>query len=388
MQHEFDNTFESLLRRAAKRETSGVLPESNVHLDADSISAFAENALPDTTRALFAAHLADCSDCRQILINFATIQEAEESDIIETKTAVPAQPTWSERFARWFALPNLGYAAAVLTVLFVGVFAFVALQSRQQKPVEIAEQIDTDTDEAKAEKKRRAERTQPAQPEPTAESTPEVLTDAASNADASNANLAENTNLNADQSPNNGLPPSYRATQAQTNGGEPNPNPRQREPQPLRDSNRAANTSNGAPAANANTIAATPAATASPGSPKPGTLAQAAPNPTNKTEAKERARDEESSQIAGTKPLETQNKTASPAATLVNPVSERTIGSKGFQNLGGVWRDKSYNGQTTVNVSRGSDEYKKLDGGLRSIADNFKGTTVIVVWQGKAYRIS
>jgi hypothetical protein len=44
-------------------------------------------------------------------------------------------------------------------------------------------------------------------------------------------------------------------------------------------------------------------------------------------------------------------------------------------------------GQKTTNVSRGSDEYKKLDAGLRSIADSFSGETVIIVWQGKAYRI-
>ena len=145
MQHEFDNTFEALLRRAATRNSREVLTENAAHLDADSLSAFAENVLPDITRAHFAAHLADCSDCRQILVNFATIQEAEESEIVETKAATPAQPTWNERFARWFALPNLGYAVAVLTVLFVGVFAFVALQSRQQKPAEIAAQIESET---------------------------------------------------------------------------------------------------------------------------------------------------------------------------------------------------------------------------------------------------
>lgn len=381
MQHEFDNTFESLLRRVASRNGDEVLPENAAHLDADSLSAFAENALPDMTRSRFTAHLADCSDCRQILVNFASIQEAEESEIVETKVASAAQPTWSERFVRWFALPNLGYATAALTVLFVGVFAFVVLQSRQQKPVEIAAQIETE--EEKAEKKLRSTRTQPVQPEPTIESTPEVLPDAANLVDLGNANSAENSNQNADQSPNRGLPPSYRVIQGQANGTE---TARQREPESPRESNRTANTSNSAPGGSANTLAAqpTPAANANP--PNGKTAALAAPSPTNQTNVEEKTRDEAPTQIAGAPAVETQSNRARPAATNRNATA-RNVGGKTFQNLDGVWRDNAYSGQTTVMVARGSDEYKKLNGGLRSIADSFRGETVIIVWQGKAYRI-
>ena len=383
MQHEFDNTFESLLRRVASRKAGEVLPENAAHLDADSLSAFAENALPDTTRAQFTAHLADCSDCRQILVNFASIQEAEESEIIETKAVSPAQPTWSERFTRWFALPNLGYAAAALTVLFVGVFAFVALQSRQQKPAEIAAQIETETEEEKAEKKLRSTRTQPVQPEPTIESTPEALPDAANLTDLGNTNPVENSNQNADQSPNRGLPPSYRVIQGQANGTE---TPRQREPESPRESNRSANTSNSAPGGSTNTLAAQPTPPANANPPSGKVVALAAPSPTNQTNVEEKAGDDARSQLAEAQALKTESNPARPAATTRNAAG-RTIGGKTFHNLDGVWRDAGYNGQTTVMIARGSDEYKKLDGGLRSIADNFRSETVIVVWQGKAYRI-
>jgi len=371
------------LRRVASRKAGEVLPENAAHLDADSLSAFAENALPDTTRAQFTAHLADCSDCRQILVNFASIQEAEESEIIETKAVSPAQPTWSERFTRWFALPNLGYAAAALTVLFVGVFAFVALQSRQQKPAEIAAQIETETEEEKAEKKLRSTRAQPVQPEPTVESTPEIVPDAANLADSENANPAQNSNQNADQSPNRGLPPSYRVIQGQANGTE---TPRQREPESSRESNRSANTSNTAPGGSANTLAAQPTPTASANPLSGKEVALAAPSPTNQTGVEEKARDEAPTKIAGAPAVETQGNPARPAATNRNATA-RNVGGKTFQNLDGVWRDGAYNGQTTIMVTRGSDEYKKLDGGLRSIADSFRGETVIIVWQGKAYRI-
>jgi hypothetical protein len=381
MQHEFDNTFESLLRRVATRNEGEVLPENAAHLDADSISAFAENALPGTTRALFTSHLADCSDCRQILVNFASIQEAEESEIVETKAASPAQPTWSERFARWFALPNLGYAAAALTVLFVGVFAFVALQSRQEKQIPQVAQIEVEDDEVKAEQKRRRERTPPAQAEPTVESTPEVLQDVATNfAESENANVAENTNQNAEQSPNQGLPPSVRATRGQqSNSGEI----ARKEPGAVKESTRSTSVSNANAAGTAVSAspAPTPTAAAKSSPEKTVTLAAAPPNSSDaqKNPADQRQEAAES--------LNLRNQ-ANPAGSAPKKlIAPRTIGNRTFQNLDGVWRDAAYSGQTTVMITRSSDEYKKLDGGLRSIADSFRGETVIVVWQGKAYRI-
>lgn len=380
MQHEFDNTFESLLRRVALRKAGEVLPENAAHLDADSLSAFAENALPDTTRARFTAHLADCSDCRQILVNFASIQEAEESEIVETKALSPAQPTWSERFRRWFALPNLGYAAAALTVLFVGVFAFVAVQSRQEKQAPQVAQIEIE-DEVKAEQKRRRERTPPVQPEPSVESTPEVLQDVATNfTELENANVAENTNQNAEQSPNQGLPPSVRATRGQqSNSGEI----ARKEPGAIKESTRLTSVSNANAAGSAVSASPAPTPTAAAKSSPEKAVALAAPPPNNSDAQKKPA--DQGQETAESLNLRNQTNPAGSAPKKV--IAARTIGNRTFQNLDGVWRDNAYSGQTTVMVTRGSDEYKKLDGGLRSIADSFRGETVIIVWQGKAYRI-
>jgi hypothetical protein len=66
--------------------------------------------------------------------------------------------------------------------------------------------------------------------------------------------------------------------------------------------------------------------------------------------------------------------------------SARRFGGRTFQRKEGVWYDSNYHGQATINVSRGTDSYKKLDSGLRSIADSMSGT-VVVVWKSKAYRI-
>ena len=64
----------------------------------------------------------------------------------------------------------------------------------------------------------------------------------------------------------------------------------------------------------------------------------------------------------------------------------RNAGGKSFNNRGGVWYDTAYHGQSTTNIRRGSDEYRKLDGSLRNIATTLGGT-VVVVWKSMAYRI-
>jgi hypothetical protein len=64
----------------------------------------------------------------------------------------------------------------------------------------------------------------------------------------------------------------------------------------------------------------------------------------------------------------------------------RVVSGKTFERKQGVWYDTTYQGRPTINVRRGTDEYNRLDGGLRSIANSLGGT-VVIVWGAKAYRI-
>jgi hypothetical protein len=64
----------------------------------------------------------------------------------------------------------------------------------------------------------------------------------------------------------------------------------------------------------------------------------------------------------------------------------REVDGKTFSRVGSVWYDAAYQGQQTRDVRRGTNEYKKLDSGLRSITDTLGGT-VVVVWRDGAYRI-
>ena len=62
MKEETKNEMDLLLRRLGRRDDAGV-PEAD-HLDADELSAYAENALPVAARARYTAHLAEWSRCR------------------------------------------------------------------------------------------------------------------------------------------------------------------------------------------------------------------------------------------------------------------------------------------------------------------------------------
>jgi hypothetical protein len=63
-----------------------------------------------------------------------------------------------------------------------------------------------------------------------------------------------------------------------------------------------------------------------------------------------------------------------------------SVGGKTFKRENNVWYDSAYRGQATTNVTRGTNEYKKLDAGLRGITENLGGT-IVVVWKQRAYRI-
>jgi hypothetical protein len=66
------------------------------------------------------------------------------------------------------------------------------------------------------------------------------------------------------------------------------------------------------------------------------------------------------------------------------------VGGRQFRQQGNAWVDTAYTqGRATVNITRGSEQYRALtadEPGLRSIAEQLGGE-VIVVWKGRAYRI-
>ncbi|HEX6278952.1 MAG TPA: hypothetical protein VFZ49_02950, partial [Pyrinomonadaceae bacterium] len=135
MELEFDKEIDSLLRRAdrglavGKNGGDGLGP----HLDADEISAFAENLVPERIRPLYMSHLADCDRCRGILSGLialnAEAEPAEQSIIAPALVPTASSEPWYRRFL----LSNLAYVMGGLVLIFGGLIAISLLRSSQME---------------------------------------------------------------------------------------------------------------------------------------------------------------------------------------------------------------------------------------------------------------
>src|SRR5437879_9540395 len=103
-------------------ETMSELLHPGQHPDADQLSAFAEGVLPGHERVEMLAHLAECSDCRQIVFLAQRAQEAE----IPPSDAPAGQASWWKHWGRLWPV-----AAALACGLLVAAF----LQSRQSRNI-------------------------------------------------------------------------------------------------------------------------------------------------------------------------------------------------------------------------------------------------------------
>ena len=381
----FDKEIDALLRQTAKGETAfaAANPKSqipnpkSVHLDADEISAFAENALPETARRKYTAHFADCERCRKILSNVILLNpEAETvsaSSAISPEIVAAANASW---YRRLFAFPNLAYAMGALVVLFGGFLAFTVLQNTGDSQNTEVSQISE---------------SQPVASGPNFADEPDF---SAANAMSNASNTATMTNSNMMMSNSAPANSSSVSTNASTNTA-----------MRISNSNTTANTSSVRKEAVAENEAKRETREDSaknqptPQSTDTASGISADGLSVNNRKAAERPLDDEKMKAAQAPPAASLAKPPKPAENdkkdsisaksrkmETEGTGNRQISDKNFTRSGGVWYDSNYKGQSTINVRRGSNEYKNLDSGLRSIAESLSGT-VVVVWKTKAYRI-
>jgi hypothetical protein len=82
MKQETNNEMDLLLRQWGQRQDV-FAPDAEDHLDVDELSAYAENVLPVKTRARYTVHLAECSRCRELVVQLsasAGVVIAEQTD--------------------------------------------------------------------------------------------------------------------------------------------------------------------------------------------------------------------------------------------------------------------------------------------------------------------
>lgn len=380
MELEFDNEIDALLRRETRGRTITIGEFAGVHLDADEIAAFVENAVPERTRSSFMQHFAGCEPCRRTLSNAMTLRNDEAVESVaapEIETAVP----W---YKRLFLFPNLAYAMGGLVLLFAGFIGLSVLNSsRQSGQFEVSKAVSN---------------------EPAAVSAPQTSFN--SNAASAPANTSTNAMANAanttDVATTDG--PAKELSEDRTDDrdqlqkgqasveqdeGRRETKPVTTQPPPAKDNEvglfgadkrrmepKATPAPVQLPAAERNKEETRMSAPAGPAKTK-------GPSRNEQQNMNQVMRDRSPNDSA----LKKSDRAATGgAATSRSSTERKQVSGKTFEFRSGAWYDTTYRGQGTVNVRRRTDNYKKLDSGLRGIADSFIGT-VVTVWNGIAYRI-
>jgi len=393
MELEFDKEINAILRKAGQNAAAGPASAASAHIDADMIAAFAENALPDRARPPMIPHFAACDRCRELLASSILLNSeagATAASSVLSEAAAGITIPWYQKL---FRTPGLALAMGAVVLVFTGVLGYLVLQNRNSTTNTAVSEV------REPEDKRGGPYDSGSSDEGTASNSTVSTQTFNSNASSSNAAMSSNTaarELQPISEPNamaNSAPPAGRV-----DSGEP----------PIvagaDDRSRAADgLSTGAASGAGMPVAAAP--------PPPASTTL----DVTKTEADEKKHDNDKrneqpkdQELAKMKEAEEQRayRDAPAAAAKAGPARSgpmqmksnqannrvydmsvtRKVGGRSFNNRDGAWYDTAYHGQSTVNVGRGSEEFKKLDSGLRSIANSLGGV-VVVVWKGKAYRI-
>ncbi len=392
MDFEFDKEIDTLLRLTAQGESAfgGQISDSKFqipnsrHLDADELSAFAENALPEKAKQMYLRHLADCGACRKILADVIAlnVEQTNEAVPVEKANFVQTPTAWYQRF---FAFPNLAYTMGALVLVFSGIAAYTVLQNVETSP---------NTEVSQTYERQTGGRGMSSDGDAVLSESYSANSAATANTMSSNAASMNSALNSAAISPAMPLAPgsaanSNAAVSRSSNAADRDLNvaakPSVPQKEPL-ESNQADDFDADRVLIEKEAEFQTDGARQRQQQPAPaqGAIAQSqadiAPDSQNVRSApKPTARREDKSKI----PAESANDAAlsSSAATATT-----NVGGKTFKRTNNVWYDAAYRGQATKNVARGTDEYRKLDAGLRGIAENLGGT-VVVVWKSKAYRI-
>lgn len=456
MKSEFDREIDWLLRghgerarrgeAAADRDAADAMSERgnrrdsspdarlSAHLDADELSAYAENALPPATRSLYTAHLADCADCRCIVTSIALAANvAGELEKQRPSDETAPSSSWLAWLSALFSPRVMRYAAPALAVLVLAVVAFVALrqESRESEMAGLKEQsapasVTKTVDESQAEQT----------------STTATTAGAVNTASMMNANT-NTTNANVPNTQSTLPQPKTSADAVGSSSGVNTAAPVAPAPQaaPPTLNDRAAQNYTGIPleerpaepeAHAARTEAKQEAREVAKDEPAGrDEVARVASNRSDEESAKKKEEfqvqrrsgvaaertaaaggaggQQQNADMVRVQPM--QAPSASEADALrrrtlsskrapsrvareteeIEPVVEtRSVAGRRFRRQGGVWIDTAYTSkQATTVVRRGTEQFRALvadEPQLRSIADQLGGE-LVVIWKGRAYRI-
>lgn len=377
MEFEFDKEIDAILRKARENEAVFAANISEPHLDADVLSAFAENALPEKSKKLYTAHLADCDRCRRILSNLISLnaEEAIPVKIVETPVIETAIP-W---YRKLFFGRNLVFAMGALVIAFSAFTGYIVLKN-------MSSGLSSDISQANTASKSVRGPNADAEPVFSSNSAFPANANTASNMSAVSTNSTANAPASAMNAANTSATPAISGTtvanQSVAKSAETTRNkldddavsgsekPVDMPSQPLKEESRDLKNESERPK-----------------------IALAEP----KLDDREARKTLPAPPVAAAEKDEQQDKMVTRSTTNPSPAGAakmakkklpvKTVNGKTFNYENSVWVDSQYRqGSPITNVSRGTEEYSKLDGGLKRIAEQFS-ETVVIVWKAKTYRI-
>jgi hypothetical protein len=374
MTNEHDKEIDSLLRRLAKTDAAYVSESSSgAHIDADELSVFAENSLPERARTRVIAHIADCGRCRTIASNLISLNsaaaKAASTPEVSAGRAIDLSIPW---YRKLFAVRGLAVAMGAVVILLAGFFAVFVIRNMSGGAESVAQMANTNVAAPSTLSDDRALNSSDVEGpavEETAEATPSATPFPGRRGEGSER-AEERSNAPATP-PGRELAKEDRpdaADKVQDAGRRDqeigNPSLLRKAPPPA--AKRAANQ-----AERAVPMQASP--------PPPQDVAAVGETEAAKAKTLEDDKDERAKPDVAT----AAGVAAEPKA---GSTLKRQISGKLFNQKGGVWYDSAYSGQRTINVRRKTAEYRALESGLRAITDKLSGT-VVIVWKAKAYRV-
>ena len=378
MRQETNNEIDLLLRRLSRGQGAtapdGDLHDHRDHLDADELNSYAENALPAAARAHYTEHLAECSRCRELVVQLSS---AAGVVVAEEPARVPAPSGLRKFLASLFSPMVLRYAVPALGLIVVAVIGLTVVRRERpgSSPEMVAESRQAETPTAAVGvNTQRVEGFQDKQDKPAGfvSVTPEPRrgqTEAEPPAPIATPAAAANTPADAvKEAPVAKVESTTVATAA--------PPPAAPKPAEASDENKKRE-----PEAQKQQEQARVAA-----SPQTETALQAGASTGSVASTRRAAKRADSAQDRGAvapMPLQLGDKDK------VDDGETRTVAGRRFRKQRGIWVDTAYAGGATVDLTRGSEQYRSLvadEPEIKKIAEQLDGQ-IIVVWKGRSYRI-
>ena len=378
MELDFDKEIDALIRREGAARTITIGEFAGLHPDADEIAAFVENAVPAGSRREMVDHFAACDPCRRIL-STAIMINAESAPAASDGVVAPVEATVLPWYRRLFLFPNLAYVMGGLIVLFGGFMGLSVLNSYQDNASQVSQ---VHTGEIPA----------PVVPDQGASGNAN-MTSVAANAsnslavantasspamtNSAAAPLSANTSANAAPVRNQNFAIDGVDSEAQPKAlaqvpvkNEPKPTDNKLTELADKDRKAAAVSKEKESKREEQSLMAKRA-------PAPASAPMKSTDPTGNESRDTRAAESDISR---------RRADDMPASGRAADPNKKQVSGKTFEFRQGAWYDTTYRGQGTITVRRHTSDYRKLDSGLRGIAESFFGT-VVTIWNGRAYRI-